>query len=149
MCRKIVDFWGLSDNVTPVLSQLILARYVSKKPISAEYISKCVPYSRSSINSVLNQLESLQLVSHQIDTRQTGRGRKKKLYYLKGDLKDLIELGRKIILDRIESIKKTCIRVSKEIDKSEYDLIAVLREIRVAADSILEEENKELSSPTI
>ncbi|MBD3406303.1 MAG: hypothetical protein GF411_09355 [Candidatus Lokiarchaeota archaeon] len=147
LCKKIVDFWGLGENVASVLGQLVIAKYTDMKPLSAEYICDRVPYSRSSINTTLNTLESLEIISHTTDTSQTGRGRKKKLYRLRVSVDDLLELGLKMTLDRVKSIEILSKKVHRDLKNIEPRLAVIAREIKEAADCLFDKDKVKISAP--
>ncbi|MFW9803636.1 MAG: hypothetical protein ACFFFC_13335, partial [Candidatus Thorarchaeota archaeon] len=93
MCKKHLQWIGLSEAARDILSVLMADYYWSGHPSSPESLSAVTGYSRGSISVAISQLKSLGFIEGRVDTGQEGRGRRPTLYALSEGLSGLIMFG--------------------------------------------------------
>lgn len=93
ICKKHLQWIGLSEAATDVLAVLLAEYYWSGKPLKSETLATITGYSRGSISAAISQLKSLAFIEGRVDTSQEGRGRRPTLYALSEGLSGLIMFG--------------------------------------------------------
>ena len=93
MCKKHLQWVGLSEASHDILALLLVENYWSETPLSPEDISTITGYSRGTISVSLAQLKSLGFIDSILDPDQKGRGRKRIMYTITGGLSGLIAFG--------------------------------------------------------
>ncbi len=93
LCKKHIQWVGLSDASLDILALLLAEKYWSKEPMSPEEIETITGYSRGTISVALSQLKGLGFIDGILDTAQKGRGRKRTKYAISGGLSGLIAFG--------------------------------------------------------
>jgi DNA-binding transcriptional regulator GbsR (MarR family) len=90
--EESVERLGLSKNAGSVLAVLYAEKYNSGRKLSLEELAKATSYSRSSVTLILSQLKSLGIVQETMDSKQSGRGRRRILYDLEDGVKSPMAL---------------------------------------------------------
>ncbi|NHJ15164.1 MAG: hypothetical protein EAX95_15890 [Candidatus Thorarchaeota archaeon] len=100
--EKQAEWLGLGKNAGPVLAVLYLAKYQGEGTLSAEDIADRTSYSRSNVGLIISQMEALGLISGEMDYDQTGRGRRRFLYFIEDKVSSIVSLGIKKTIDKLE-----------------------------------------------
>ncbi|NHI89749.1 MAG: hypothetical protein EAX87_09505 [Candidatus Thorarchaeota archaeon] len=104
--EKVAKWIGLSSNAGPVLAALFIENYETGNRMSSDDICKATGYSRANAGLIISQLEALRIIEGNRDYDQTGRGRKRVLYAIKGDFKEIFNLGVMSLMDRLGTMMK-------------------------------------------
>ena len=104
--EKVAKWIGLSSNAGPVLAALFIESYETGNRMSSDDICKATGYSRANAGLIISQLEALRIIEGNRDYDQTGRGRKRVLYAIKGDFKEIFNLGVMSLMDRLGTMMK-------------------------------------------
>jgi DNA-binding transcriptional regulator GbsR (MarR family) len=104
--EKVAKWIGLSSNAGPVLAALFIESYETGNRMSSDDICKATGYSRANAGLIISQLEALRIIEGNRDYDQTGRGRKRVLYTIKGDFRDIFNLGVMSLMDRLGTMMK-------------------------------------------
>jgi DNA-binding transcriptional regulator GbsR (MarR family) len=104
--EKVAKWIGLSSNAGPVLAALFVESYETGNRMSSDDICKATGYSRANAGLIISQLEALRIIEGNRDYDQTGRGRKRVLYAIKGDFKEIFNLGVMSLMDRLGTMMK-------------------------------------------
>lgn len=104
--EKVAKWIGLSSNAGPVLAALFIESYETGNRMSSDDICKATGYSRANAGLIISQLEALRIIEGNRDYDQTGRGRKRVLYAIKGDFREIFNLGVMSLMDRLGTMMK-------------------------------------------
>jgi DNA-binding transcriptional regulator GbsR (MarR family) len=104
--EKVAKWIGLSSNAGPVFAALFVESYETGNRMSSDDICKATGYSRANAGLIISQLEALRIIEGNRDYDQTGRGRKRVLYAIKGDFKEIFNLGVMSLMDRLGTMMK-------------------------------------------
>ena len=119
LCKKQLQWIGLSEAARDILVVLLIERYWTNKQLSPEEIAVLTGYSRGSISVALSQLKTLGFVDGYSDFEQTGRGRKRIRYSISGGFLGLINFGIRRIRMDFEGINEEIQAMKLFLDPSE------------------------------
>jgi DNA-binding transcriptional regulator GbsR (MarR family) len=137
--EKIAKWIGLSVNAGPVLAALFLEKYRTGSRLSSDEICDSTGYSRANAGLIVSQLEGLGIVDGQRDYDQTGRGRKRVLYTIRGEFTDVFSLGVLAIQDRLDSIFKDITSLENLVDGKGEPVSALLQDMKSSVSARLAE----------
>ena len=137
--EKVARWIGLSSNAGPVLAVFFLEQYGTAEKLSSEDICRLTGYSRANAGLIISQLEALGVVEGARDYDQTGRGRKRVLYSVKGSFTEIFELGVISIQDRLDGMIRDLDTIENLDSSFRPSLSRVLKEVRTAAENKREE----------
>ena len=126
ICKKHLQWIGLSEAARDVLSVLLTEYYWSNEALSPEELATITGYSRGSISVAISQLRSLGFIETRIDTSQEGRGRRPTLYALSEGLSGLIMFGIRRLGVELEGILNEINAMQVTIDKGEKTAVKAL-----------------------
>lgn len=118
LCKKHIQWVGLSDAAHDILALLLVEKYWSKEPMAPEDIETATGYSRGTISVVFSQLRGLGFIDGILDTDQKGRGRKRTKYAISGGLSGLIAFGVKKLDVELGSLVEELQALMEIIDES-------------------------------
>ena len=128
--EKVAKWIGLSSNAGPVLAALFIESYETGNRMSSDEICKTTGYSRANAGLIISQLEALRIIEGNRDYDQTGRGRKRVLYTIKGDFKEIFNLGVMSLMDRLGTMMKD-IQSIEDLRSGRQDALgSMLRDIK-------------------
>ena len=128
--EKVAKWIGLSSNAGPVLAALFTENYETGNRMSSDDICKATGYSRANAGLIISQLEALRIIEGNRDYDQTGRGRKRVLYTIKGDFKEIFNLGVMSLMDRLGTMMKDIQSIEDLRSGFEDALGPMLRDIK-------------------
>jgi DNA-binding transcriptional regulator GbsR (MarR family) len=102
--EKLARWVGVSSNAGPVLAALFMEKYLNDGRLCSEDLCSITGYSRANAGLIVSQLEGLGVIEGQRDYDQTGRGRKRVLYTIRGDFAEVFSLGLRAMQDRLDSM---------------------------------------------
>ena len=133
--EKLARWVGLSGNAGPVLAALFIEKYKNDGRLSSEDICSMTGYSRANAGLIISQLEGLGVIEGQRDYDQTGRGRKRVLYRVRGEFSDVFALGIRSMQDRLDSMSGDVEYISRiedpQFEKMLKDLTEVIKSKKV------------------
>ena len=128
--EKVAKWIGLSSNAGPVLAALFIESYETGNRMSSDEICKTTGYSRANAGLIISQLEALRIIEGNRDYDQTGRGRKRVLYAIKGDFKEIFNFGVMSLMDRLGTMMKD-IQSIEDLRSGRQDALgSMLRDIK-------------------
>ena len=128
--EKVAKWIGLSSNAGPVLAALFIESYETGNRMSSDEICKTTGYSRANAGLIISQLEALRIIEGNRDYDQTGRGRKRVLYAIKGDFKEIFNFGVMSLMDRLGTMMKDIQSIEDLRSGFEDALGPMLRDIK-------------------
>ncbi|TFF93301.1 hypothetical protein EU546_06395 [Candidatus Thorarchaeota archaeon] len=137
--EKVATWVGLSSNAGPVLSALFLEKYRTGGRLSSEEICESTGYSRANAGLIISQLEALGIVDGQRDYDQTGRGRKRVLYTIRGEFSDVFALGVLAIQDRLETILRDISNIEDLVGKEDGPISTLIDDMKATVRARSEE----------
>ena len=137
--EKLARWVGLSGNAGPVLAALFIEKYMNDGQLSSEDICSMTGYSRANAGLIISQLEGLGVIEGQRDYDQTGRGRKRVLYRIRGNFSDVFALGLRTMQDRLDSMSEDVDYITgiedPQLGKMLKDMRKVIRSKKTEIDS--------------
>ncbi len=135
--EKLAKWLNLSENAAPVLAALLYEKYRTGQRLSAKELSKRTGYSRASIGTIMSELVSTGIVTGKRDSHQVGRGRRRVLYGIDGDVSMLFLAGVGQMVRRLEVIKHDIAQLHDEV-KGEHALGTMLSDLHVKVDDSIQ-----------
>ncbi|MCK5264615.1 MAG: hypothetical protein KAR03_03325 [Candidatus Thorarchaeota archaeon] len=153
ICKKHLQWVGLSEAARDILAVLLTENYWSGDPISPEVLSSITGYSRGSISVAISQLRSLGFIESRVDMKQEGRGRRPTLYTLSEGLSGLIMFGIRRLNIELEGMLTEIMTMKAMIDSQDEvavnALTAMEREANSNADRLREFTRRILSAKAV
>lgn len=109
--EKLASWLSLSENAAPALAALLYEKYTTGRSLSAREISERTGYSRASVGTIMTELVNSGIVVGHRDATQEGRGRRRILYELDGDVSNLFLAGIRRMLQRLQVIRKDIVEL--------------------------------------
>ncbi|MHA1770588.1 MAG: hypothetical protein ACTSYL_10495 [Candidatus Thorarchaeota archaeon] len=131
--EKLANWLNLSENAAPALAALLYEKYKTGQRLSAKEISERTGYSRASVGTIMAELVMTGIVTGHRDNDQTGRGRRRILYGIDGDVSMLFLAGVDRMLQRLQVIKHDIVQLHDEV-KDEKALGSMLKDLHVKID---------------
>ncbi|MFX1270085.1 MAG: hypothetical protein ACFFAX_00275 [Promethearchaeota archaeon] len=139
ICKKHLQWIGLSEAARDILSVLLADYYWSGQALSPEEIASVTGYSRGSISVAISQLRSLGFIEGRVDTTQEGRGRRPTLYALSEGLSGLVMFGIRRLGVELEGILTETTAMRATLDSGEKDAVKALTKLEKEAIRIAEQ----------
>lgn len=116
------------------LATLYVAKDTESEKMSAEDIAKVTGYSRSNVSLVLSQLEALNLVVSENDETQTGRGRKRILYFIGKDATSPISFAVSKIMGQLKELYTSLENIEDHPNDKPQSLMKIIEEFHREAE---------------
>ena len=128
------EWIGLQRNAGMALATLYVVKDTEFEKMSAEDIAKVTGYSRSNVSLVLSQLEALNLVVSENDETQTGRGRKRILYFVSKDATSPISFAVSKILGQLQELHTALENIEDHPNDKPLSLLKTIEEFHQEAE---------------
>ncbi|MHA1959904.1 MAG: hypothetical protein ACW99U_06715 [Candidatus Thorarchaeota archaeon] len=136
VCRRHIQWIGLSEAARDILAVLLVENYWSGDPLSPEALSSITGYSRGSISVAVSQLRTLGFIETRMGPKQKGRGRPPTYYALTEGLSGLVMFGVRRLSVEIEGILTGVDAIKMALDVDEIEARRALVTLEQEATSI-------------
>ncbi|MHA1247724.1 MAG: hypothetical protein ACTSPE_10385 [Candidatus Thorarchaeota archaeon] len=135
--EKLAKWLALSENAAPALAALFLEKYSTGRRLSSEEISQRTGYSRASTGMIVSQLLVSGIITGERDPSQVGRGRKRILYGIDGDVSRLFRTGMIRMLEQLKSIRREILELL-QVHENKETVGQLLNDLRENVDESIE-----------
>ncbi|MHA1902862.1 MAG: hypothetical protein ACXADL_03985 [Candidatus Thorarchaeota archaeon] len=143
VCKRHLQWIGLSESARDLLAFLLVERYWSGGPLSPEELSTLSGYSRGSVSVAISQLRSLGFVESRVDMNQPGRGRRPTLYAITDGLSGLVMFGLRRLTVEVEGILSDLESMKIELDASDSKARKAIESLEAEAEHNLNQLRKD------